>query len=1269
MLWLAVIAMAASSAFAQGGSASSLSGTVLDASGAVMPGVDVVARNNATAAVTSAVTDGEGRFTIPALEPGKYTVTVSLSGFKTVILPDVQIVTATPASVKITLELGNIEESITVTGATAIVQTETATVSTTLTTTQMTKLPLPTRNSMDFLASLPGVDQAGSIRDATVMGLRQSATNITIDGINTQDNYLKSSDGFFSRISPRLDAIEEVTVSTANPGAESAGQGAVQVRFTTRSGTNQYQGSSYWYLRRPEWNTNYWFNKRDGLPKDEVKVDTYGARVGGPISRDRLFFFFNYEEVRQPASMSRNKTILTTQAQQGIFQYNSATGVQSVNLLDIAAKNGQTATADPTVAALLAAIRNSTNAGGSITQLTDPNLQRFSFINTSENIRRFPTTRVDANLTTNHRVGVSYYAQQYDTTPDLLNSYDSAFPGFANQGSQYSMRWSVMGNWRAVLGRNMVNEFRTGATGGPVSFQKGVTADQFADQNGFGLNISAADISNAYVGRNPNERDAPTYVVENTLNWLKGRHSVTMGGTFTQIDFDYTTGNIVPTISFGVDQSDPATALFTTANFPGAASSDLANARDLYAVLTGRVTGINGAAVLDGDTGKYVYMGRAQRLAHMREFGAFVQDSWRVRPGLTVNGGIRYELQLPFVPLNDYYSMVGTPDNFWGVSGPDNLFKPGATGGTPTEFVQYQRGTRAYNTEWNNFAPSGGIAWTPARREGVLGALMGRDGDFVLRGGYSLSYNREGMATFDNIFSYNPGGSIDATRSMTLGNLVPAGSSLPVLLRNGNLSAPSFQEFPSYPSRGVVTDSANMFDPDTRLPYTHSWTAGIQRAITKDMAFEVRYVGTRGRNGWADGGRNYNEVNVIENGFLDEFKTAQANLYANIAAGRGNNFRYYGEGTGTSPLPIYLAYFAGLASNQAGDPSKYASVSNFANTTYVNHLARRNPLPYSAANLLGGTTSSSATTRNNAIAAGLPANFFVANPGLLGGIWLTTNDQLSSNYDALQLEVRRRMSKGLLITGSYTFADATLSSFYTLRQPAEQVRSSGSQGTLRHAFKFNWVYELPIGRGRKFGTDVNPWVDRLIGGWDVSGAGRIQSGRVLNFGNVRLVGMNQDELQDMFKIYRVQDAAGKTRVYTLPQEVIDNTLRAFSVSATSATGYSSLGVPEGRYLAPANGPDCIQAISGDCAPRQVFVTGPKFVRFDMSLAKRFPIHGRAYATFTAEALNVFDNINFTPVAYAGSTAGSYEVTGAYRDTNNTQDPGGRVVQLSFRFSF
>jgi hypothetical protein len=215
----------------------------------------------------------------------------------------------------------------------------------------------------------------------------------------------------------------------------------------------------------------------------------------------------------------------------------------------------------------------------------------------------------------------------------------------------------------------------------------------------------------------------------------------------------------------------------------------------------------------------------------------------------------------------------------------------------------------------------------------------------------------------------------------------------------------------------------------------------------------------------------------------------------------------------------------------------------------------------------------------------------------------------------------------------------------------------------------SWNWSIPVGRGRHFGTDMNKWLDGVLGGWEFDGLGRVQS-RPVDFGNVRLVGMSLDELKDLYKIRYQTDSAGHTTVWMLPEDVILNTRRAFSVSATSATGYSALGVPEGRYLAPANGRDCLQLAAGDCTDRHSLVINPIFARFDFSLTKRFALVGRTNFELRFDLMNVFDAVNFNPPAtMVGSSATMSQVTSGYTDMSNTFDPGGRLGQIVLRFNW
>ena len=229
-----------------------------------------VVRNASTGVSFATVTSGQGVFSVPALNTGTYSVTVSLQGFKTALLNSVVVNSGVAASVRATLEVGGLTEQVTVQANSELVQTQTASVATVLDTRQVQSLPLSSRDASQFIVFLPGVSTAAGNRDSIVNGLPQSTINMTLDGVNIQDNTLKTTDGFFALVAPRLDAVEEISFTTAASGADSSGGGSTQIRYTTKSGTNQFRGSAFHQYRSDALNTNTWFNKRDNLPKAEL---------------------------------------------------------------------------------------------------------------------------------------------------------------------------------------------------------------------------------------------------------------------------------------------------------------------------------------------------------------------------------------------------------------------------------------------------------------------------------------------------------------------------------------------------------------------------------------------------------------------------------------------------------------------------------------------------------------------------------------------------------------------------------------------------------------------------------------------------------------------------------------------------------------------------------------------------------------------------------------------------------------------------------------
>ncbi|MFN2597087.1 MAG: TonB-dependent receptor domain-containing protein, partial [Pyrinomonadaceae bacterium] len=826
---VALLALCSLLAFGQVSTTGSIAGTVTDPSKAVVAGASVTARNNATGVENTVTTAENGTFSVPALATGVYTVTISASNFKQTVVKDVKVNVGTPSNINVELEVGAVTETVTITGGGGeLLQTQSSTVGTTITGRQIIDLPFTSRDALDLVLLLPGTATPGTPRTSTVNGLPKGALNITLDGVNVQDNSQKSAfgGGFFTYVRPRIDAIDEVTISTATPGAESSGEGAVQIKFVTRSGSSSFHGSLYEYHREPSFNANYWFNNKNGLPRDPVHLNQYGGRVGGPImiphffntKRDKAFFFTNLEEFRLPEAISRTRTILNPLAQSGVFTTSSGA---TVNLLTAAAATDCnsavaglqpcTATVDPTIGSLLAKIRSSTSQG-SVTP-SDKNRDLFNFTNIGGQLRRIAAVRFDYNITQKHHFENIWNYQRFGGADvDFLNSVDPPFPGFlAGVGGQHSLRFDDSMALRSTLTSKLINEARFGVQGGNSFFRDSVTPAGYADNGGFSLTFGAG-LTNPQASRSGSRRNSPVKTFSDTLSLVEGAHSLNFGGTYSRYNtWSNSLNNIVPAITFGLYANDPANAIFTVATpmrpgtFPiGTPTADVTLAQSIYSLLTGRVTAVSANAYLDETTGKLVYLGPQVNRFQQNEYGLFVQDSWRYRPNLTLNMGLRWEVQEPFTSLNNAVT-IAPFNQIFGRSGVGNLFRPGASSGQVTQLSVLQPGQKPYNTDFNNFLPSVGLAYSPDWKSGLLHRFIGSAGQTVLRAGYSIATVREGSNIGCSILASNPGGitSFSKTTSLSGAQQLTPGT----LFRDtASLAPPALPTTINFPFTGITTD-------------------------------------------------------------------------------------------------------------------------------------------------------------------------------------------------------------------------------------------------------------------------------------------------------------------------------------------------------------------------------------------------------------------------------------------------------------------------------
>ncbi|MCA1604113.1 MAG: TonB-dependent receptor, partial [Acidobacteria bacterium] len=641
-----------------------------------------------------------------------------------------------------------------------------------------------------------------------------------------------------------------------------------------------------------------------------------------------------------------------------------------------------------------------------------------------------------------------------------------------------------------------------------------------------------------------------------------------------------------------------------------------------------------------------------QRDFLQRDLALYVQDQWRFRPNLTVNVGLRWDyMGVPTIP-NGLAIQLTDHRHIFGVSGFGNLFNPNAPAGAAPaigtlDFVSGKTGRGLYNNDWNNFAPFVGFAWSPDFNSGLGKAIFGGPGKSSIRGGYAISYLRDGFTVISNamgVGTTNPGLIASAAVTTPTGVLTEAGVPLPV---------PTF----SIPISDRTNNLANpgnslwAIDPNLRTPYVQQWSFGYEREIAQDTAFEIRYSANHGLKLYR--AVDFNEINIFENGFLQEFLRAQSNLAINTANGVPNDFGNRFPALGTVPLPIFSRFFTGATAANA-----------FQNTTFISQLNNNNV--GSIASTLAFSNVYRAARENPAI--GIPANFFVANPNA-NAARLLTNDSMS-NYHSLQVEVRRRFTAGLMFQADYTFSKAltdapdaqgnnqsTLENFRTFRNKRLDYRRSNDDQT--HRFVANAVYDLPFGRARRYLSGANGFVNQVIGGWSVGGIAVwstrppffITSGRTTfnawpigteaNNLPAQLLGMSFEEFKKNVGVFKTPGG-----VFWFNPAMLDITLNAAGRVQTSTLKPGLLGQPApgtfGNF--PMNS-----------------LNSGKYYNVDMSVTKRFPVGERVSLELKTTFINILNNANFT---YGNA---QFDATNFGRITNTSGSP--RVIHFMGSMKF
>lgn len=1175
---LALTILLSSSAWAQLRIVGAVSGTVLDQTGAVVANAKVTLKDAQTGITKEAASTNGGTFLFPDLAVGSYVVTVSAAGFKTATLTNISVSTYQTTDVRFSLELGAASETITVSATEEqALETTSQLVASTLSSKTVTQLPVGNRSNALALARLaPGASPPAS-GDTRYNNLAGGAVNVTVDGINDASNGFKSGGNvFFMTVPVRLGAIEEVSVETGGLGADSGAQSGANIKFTTRRGGAQYHGSAFYEPTSERFNANSWSRNAQGLERAFNRTQNYGGNFSGPLVpfgyfKDKLFAFVNFERAYSPVKVPRTIAVVTPEAQKGNFTYvvdGTTNQFRTVNVLGLASgrpclPNGQclSTNIDPVVQAILD-INNQVPKFA--TKIPDSDLNRdfYTWDAENNNYAYFPTTRLDyyatpkqqLTFTWNYRhnwqrgerrlpvpdiertnpfrLGYFVYATalQSTFTPQTLNEfrYGVQHSGDTNTREEYGRYYTFNGAPLRI----------TNNPGGTLPFS-------LANPNPEGPRIPFIDQQNV-TGRHF------ITTIYDTLTMNRGQHSIMLGGSYRKTAWnDVAVVFPVPTYAAGNPNGDPLGLVqaISASTLPGINSNNVGDPRALYLLLTGRVASSSFTRVVNPETLKYDgFQEQNFTFTNSRMGGLYAQDRWRIRQSLTLNYGLRWEVQ---GPMKDGKGLTAAPD-LASILGPSKrLFAPGELSGNNNPTVEV--GRVPYNTDWLNFAPNFGFAWNPSKTEGWLGKLLG-DGKTVFRGSYSTIVYDEGTQFFAANLGPNAGKTINAT---TLIPGQPGATNLPAFYTLSNIVANPLTQgnfaFANTEYKKVINQADQTFartlrgfDPNLRAPYTFNYTFGIQRELWRNNVLEIRYVGNQSKLSWRTS--NLNEVNIFNNGFLQEFKNAQNNLAINQAAGV-NSFQNLGR-PGQVALPIFNAAFG-----QRGSLGPAAAGDGYQNTNFITQL--QNGEAGTLANTLatnqiyvcrmfGSDFSPCARAGVQPLAnqpGAYPINFFLLNPYAIGA---NNNAALSfvdnggwSSYNGLQIQFRQRFSQALNWTTNYTWSKSLTNltvdnqnqarDYLTLRDPGLNRRLSPFD--IGHVIQSFGTYDLPIGRGRWLSVD-NRFLNGVVGGWTLGSVFVFHTGTPIQLtggfntvnntndsaaNGVRLApGVTLDQIQEMF---------------------------------------------------------------------------------------------------------------------------------------------------------
>ncbi|HEV8430132.1 MAG TPA: carboxypeptidase-like regulatory domain-containing protein [Pyrinomonadaceae bacterium] len=1120
---LALALLTASVVFAQTGS-SSVRGTVTDLQGRAVAGAQVTITNAQKNFTRTQNTNSDGAYVFTSIPPGTYQLEVEATGFKKASVSELNALIDTPGTFDVQLEVGNISETVSViAGVDAPINTTDATVGNTFESRRIIELPLNANNVVGLLSLQPGVTRSGFVN-----GGRADQANITLDGVDVNEQQsgldVVTNQAFSSVLRVLRESTQEFRVTTTNPNADTGRSSGAQVSLATKSGTNEWHGSLFEFHRNTVTSANDFFNNKAGrftatdpqvlsgtgvvgepkLPRPPLLRNFFGGSLGGPVKKDRAFFFFAYEGLREATSSQGLQVVPLRHLGDGIVRYRTANGasdpscpagtpsgfrcltVSQINQAYINA-NGVTPGINQTALDFLKdkATRypaNDTTVGDGI------NTGGFRFNAPTPTTQDTYVLKFDFNLTDAQTLFVrgNYQDDNIGVLP--------IFPDAEAPSIWYHPKGFALGHSWTISNR-MVNRFTYGLTRAAFT-RKG---DQTGNNVAFRFIFSPALTTGL-------TRVTPVHNYVDDVTFVKGNHTLQFGGNVRLIKNSRESfANAFDTLTTNPSGYNASAAVLTSAGSDGAgaaifsnvAGSSLTPLRNALAAVIGRFSQYTANFNYD-ESGKLLPVGSsANRTFATQEYEVYWQDQWRLRPNLTLTYGLRWGTSTPVYEVNGIQTQPTTSLGEY-----FEKRKAGANAGVPfNDLITLDLSGKAndrpgfYKQDWNNFAPVVAVAWQPQLPDNFWGKLIGREGKAVFRGGFRTTYDRIGSALTVNFDLSNQIGfasalAIPVNTYNVSDRLAPIFTSINQDVRTLPRIAGNFSSqlvFPvSQPPNGAERIETSLDDTIT-TPVNYSYTFSYARELNRGLSFEVSYVGRFARNLLA-------QRDIMHFNNLRDIKSGQTFYEAMQAL---IDLRYAGVPiTSVGAIPFFENVLPGIAGT-------FSILGVSRQLTATQAAYRRIALPSVGGQNVTDYTFLQSGARWDDKPFSIFNNTFVNPQYAALNTWSTF---AFSNYNSAQLSVHQRLSRDVTFDFNYTLSHSldnasglqnvgnfsTASLIFNPLNP--ELNYADSDFDIRHNINANWVVGLPFGRGKRFLSDAGRFTNGIFGGWDLTGIFRWNSG-------------------------------------------------------------------------------------------------------------------------------------------------------------------------------